>query len=369
MSCCSRAPLALAALIVVLSPVYHPRPAQAHTIDTSYATLTVTDAGVDAAFRLDLASLVVPLHLDANGDRQLTTDELEAAAHLAFLYVAAHTALVADNTPVTLEPVPPGHLAADPSGHLFLTLTFRGALPARPSGVSVAVDFFPQLGEQHRHLVRVVAGAQSYTAVLSRQHPVEQFDLRGAGAGRRLAEFLRLGILHIFLGYDHILFLCALLLLPTRFPTLLKIVTAFTVAHSCTLILAALQVVQLPSRFIESAIALSIIYVAVENVWRDRADARWIVTLLFGLVHGFGFANALAELHLPRQGLVPLLLTFNVGVEIGQIGIVALLFPVIRWLATTRFQRQATVVASTAIAACGLGWFIQRAFGLSFMPF
>jgi hypothetical protein len=167
-----------------------------------------------------------------------------------------------------------------------------------------------------------------------------------------MAAFIRLGIEHIFLGYDHIMFLLALLLLGGRFWTLVKIVTAFTIAHSITLIAAALQWVSLPSRFIETGIALSIAYVAAENFWAKRADHRWIITFLFGLVHGFGFANVLTQLGLPSKGLVASLLAFNVGVEAGQVAIVSVLFPV-----------------SSVILAFGLGWAIERSFDLSFMPF
>jgi hypothetical protein len=122
---------------------------------------------------------------------------------------------------------------------------------------------------------------------------------------------------------------------------------------------------------VESGIALSIAYVAAENLFRDEAKRRWILTFCFGLVHGFGFANVLRELGLPKKGLVLSLLGFNVGVEIGQVCIVAALFPAVIWLGKRPrpFRRRVVTIASCAVLAFGAGWFVERAFGLEFMPF
>jgi hypothetical protein len=190
-----------------------------------------------------------------------------------------------------------------------------------------------------------------------------------AQAGR----FILLGVQHIFLGYDHIMFLFALMLLGGRLMDLVKIVTAFTVAHSITLALAALQAVTLPSRLVESAIALTIAYVAAENLFlKEPAGHRWMLTFGFGLIHGFGFAGVLRELGLPARGLAASLLGFNVGVELGQVCIVGAFFPLTRWLSGRRrrkFKRRLVVAASCAILAFGAGWFVERAFELAFMPF
>jgi hypothetical protein len=185
----------------------------------------------------------------------------------------------------------------------------------------------------------------------------------------QIGKFVKLGVEHIFLGYDHIMFLLALIVIGGRLRSLIKIVTAFTVAHSITLILAALQIVTLPPRVIESGIALSIAYVAAENFVVDQANHRWILTFMFGLVHGFGFANVLRDLGLPTRGLIPSLLAFNVGVEIGQICIVGVLFPVTLWIAQQTFRRKAVFVLSSVILFFGAAWFVERTFALSFMPF
>jgi energy-converting hydrogenase Eha subunit E len=182
-----------------------------------------------------------------------------------------------------------------------------------------------------------------------------------------LTRFLKLGVEHIFLGYDHICFLIALLVV-SRFRELVKIVTSFTVAHSITLILAAMQIARLPSRFTECAIALTIVYVAAENFWRKSMSHRWMLTFGFGLIHGFGFANVLAELGLPALGRVRCLLAFNVGVEIGQLAIVAVAFPIIVLLERGAHGRRVAMGISAAVGVFGVGWFIERAFGLGFMP-
>ena len=148
------------------------------------------------------------------------------------------------------------------------------------------------------------------------------------------------------------------------FRNLVKIVTSFTVAHSLTLVLAALQIVMLPTRLVESVIALSIVYIAGENFFVKQNDQRWFITFVFGLMHGFGFASVLAELGLPTQGLVASLLSFNVGVEVGQIAIVSLAYPVILLIGRSDYRRQIVFGLSSIILIFGLIWFVERAFNL-----
>ena len=176
---------------------------------------------------------------------------------------------------------------------------------------------------------------------------------------------------HIFLGYDHVAFLAAVVLWARRLWPVVKVVTAFTIAHSITLFLAALDVLHIPSAIIEPAIAASIIYVAAENFLSCDIDKRWRDTFGFGLIHGFGFASALQEFGLPRRALVPALASFNLGVEIGQIGIVCLVVPallgmdrlVANWRGeTVRTTRSAVAVygISAVIIALGSYWFLAR---------
>jgi hypothetical protein len=166
-------------------------------------------------------------------------------------------------------------------------------------------------------------------------------------------------------GIDHILFLLALLLAGVALVPVLETVTGFTLGHSVSLSLATLGVLRPPSRLIESAIALSIAYVAAEDLWiRETARPRWQVASVFGLVHGFGFARALSDLHLPRGRLAGALLGFNLGVEIGQLIIVLLAAPLLYVLFRAPvFRRWGQPACALAILGCALVWFVQRAFG------
>jgi hypothetical protein len=143
---------------------------------------------------------------------------------------------------------------------------------------------------------------------------------------------------------------------------LFKIITAFTIAHSITLALAALNIVMLPERLVEATIALSIAYVAAENLFMRKAVShRWAVSFLFGLVHGFGFSNVLRELGLPKEGLIWSLLNFNLGVETGQAVAVLIAVPILFWLRKFKWEPRAVVAMSVAVLAVGLVLFVERA--------
>ena len=184
-----------------------------------------------------------------------------------------------------------------------------------------------------------------------------------------MREFIALGIEHILTGYDHIAFLLALIVIGLSFKEVLKIITAFTVAHSITLLLAALQIVRLDSRFVESTIALSICYVAVENLLKKKVNYRWIITFVFGLVHGFGFASALQELIVGKSNLLLSVLSFNAGVELGQLMIVCVMLPLLYLIRKKIEFRIVTAGASVSIFILGFAWFIERVFDLKLLWF
>ncbi len=177
--------------------------------------------------------------------------------------------------------------------------------------------------------------------------------------------FLRMGIAHIWTGYDHLLFLFGLLLVCRSFRSIIGIISCFTVAHSITLALATLGIVNLPSSLVEPMIAASIFYVGVENLARGGAEprGRWALTFGFGLIHGFGFASALRELGIGSNGhgIAMPLLTFNLGVEIGQVTIAAVVLPIVWQLRkNARFVRYGVPILSAIVALAGLYWFLQR---------
>jgi hydrogenase/urease accessory protein HupE len=181
-------------------------------------------------------------------------------------------------------------------------------------------------------------------------------------------RFLKLGIEHILTGYDHVAFLVALIVIGLSLREVVKVVTAFTVAHSITLLLAALELVRLNSRLVESAIALSICYVALENLLRREASHRWLVTFAFGLIHGFGFASALSELIVGKANLVVSVLCFNLGVETGQLMIIALLVPLLEYLKARSQLRWVTAGASLAVLVLGLNWLVERVTDWKLLP-
>ena len=182
-----------------------------------------------------------------------------------------------------------------------------------------------------------------------------------------IAQYLRLGFLHILPhGFDHILFVLGLFLLTTKLRPLLVQVTAFTVAHSVTLALTMYGIVSLPPRIVEPLIALSVAYVAIENIATPRLSPwRPAVIFGFGLLHGMGFADALTELRLPSAEFIPALVSFNVGIELGQLSVIAIAFLAVaawhrdKWWYRARFA----IPGSAAIAAMGLFWTVQRTFG------
>jgi hydrogenase/urease accessory protein HupE len=227
---------------------------------------------------------------------------------------------------------------------------------------------FHDVDPSARHLAIIATESGERELALDSRAP--EVALSGAGSSvlQVIGRFVQAGIEHIFLGYDHIAFLAAIVLWADHLWPVIKIVTAFTIAHSITLSLAALQVVVIPSAIVEPAIAATIMFVAAENFFSRNVDGRWRVTFVFGLIHGFGFASALQEIGLPANAAVPALAAFNIGVEIGQVVIVALIFPLLLWSdrighrAAAREGRRPAVVyfCSAAILSAGLYWLMVR---------
>jgi len=196
------------------------------------------------------------------------------------------------------------------------------------------------------------------------QTDLAKADPAATASRSSFVDFLLMGVKHIWTGYDHLLFLFGLLIVTRNFSSSVKIITCFTIAHSITLAVATLSLVHISSRIVEPLIAISIVYVGIENLLRsDDPKGRWILTLAFGLIHGFGFASVLRELGVGANGsgiAVPLV-SFNVGVEIGQIVIAGLLLPVIWKLRTNpAFVRRIAPAGSAIVALLGSYWFIQR---------
>jgi hydrogenase/urease accessory protein HupE len=273
-------------------------------------------------------------------------------------------------------------------GGVVLWARYRCAGQLDPS--SVELEFWDELTPGHRHLASTAnastrqegtdpsaegpgendtamkgrAGSERAEQILHREGrhlELVAAPARPAAHGPSPLEWIRLGIEHIVTGYDHLLFLLALVLVTPGLRTLAATVSIFTLAHSLTLALATMQVLAPPPSIVECAIALSITFVGLENLTERATRPRYLVVFAFGLIHGFGFAGALAELGLAEVQTPAALFAFNVGVELGQLGIVALAYPIVQSLCQTRwFIPRGVPALSVCTAFAGLFWFVDR---------
>lgn len=242
----------------------------------------------------------------------------------------------------------------------------------REGAMHVELLFLARLSPQHRHLAHLAGPAGVSDRVMTRDacaleiadiglsHTAPRAVPRGNGV-TVVRSYFRMGLEHILTGYDHLLFVLGLLLALGPWSSLLAAISAFTVAHSLTLALAASGVFTPNAHVIEPLIALSIAYVGVENAWLGHAAGRWRVAFVFGLIHGFGFASALTQVAISPAEVPLSLLGFNAGVEAGQLAIIAVAWPLLR-LARARgwLPVRATQIFSVAIAAVGAVWFVAR---------
>jgi hypothetical protein len=339
--------------------------AEAHQASVSWSRVHVGEDGtIDYQLRLSTRDLYEALGLDR--DREASDDEVRAGEARLVDYVLArvHVAGGSGACPVERR----GLTVADHAVEVSFAARCRPPLAT----VTIDYDLFFDLDPRHSGLLVVEHGAQRVEQEFTRnsRHFEWGLDL-AAPASLGLVDYLGKGIEHIYSGYDHIAFLVGLLLvaavgrgLRQAIPYTVKIVTAFTLAHSCTLILAALDVVSLPSRLVESAIAASIVYVAVENVVLGEPRRRAWLAFGFGLVHGLGFAAMLRPI-LPSTGVVVPLLAFNLGVEIGQVSIVVAVLPIVHVVA--RRRRWVVVAGSVVVGLLGALWLVERVLDVSLL--
>ena len=350
--------------------------ASAHNLDTSYCRVNITAHEVSFAFTYDLLTLQRITKLDRNGDGQVSRAELVEAAgtiqsflrHHVYLDLNQREAEFAEADPPSWPERPGASIPQNEYAQRLVTFTFRNPLLSAPEDVTLTFDFFEQLGAPHTVLGAFLWNGHEDEVIFTRFEPDYLYDTGyTTPVTEQVVQYLKLGVKHIFLGYDHIAFLVALLFVK-RFLDLFKIITAFTTAHTLTLALAVLQLVRIPPPLVESGIAITIMYVAGENLWTSEPAARWRLTFAFGLVHGFGFANVLRELGLPSSGLARSLLSFNLGVELGQIAIVSVLWPVLWWVNRQNWSPRFRTACSVLIFTLGACWFLERTFGLKLIP-
>jgi hydrogenase/urease accessory protein HupE len=351
-----RGALACAAVVFVSTS------AEAHAIGLSRGEYRATGQGLDVTLVLARAEAMAAVpSLDPDGRGAIDDRSLAAAKdHLARGTI--------DKIRVTTAKGPCAGTLIDASLTEQDGFEIRGRYLCPPSDEpwTVTLALLDDLSHGHRHAAHVTADAAATDHLLSRKHATFAIDrtfavsAAPAGSTERWGGFLRMGIEHILTGYDHLLFLFALVLAGGTIRSLALAITSFTVAHSVTLALAVLGVVTPPARWIEPAIALSVAYVGLEN-FLPRPRARAWITFVFGLVHGFGFAGALAEVAIPRSEVPWALLFFNVGVEIGQLAWMIVLGLFVAQLRRWQwFGRRAVPLLSALIVAIGLVWFVGR---------
>ncbi len=325
----------------------------AHTTSTGLAALTVT--GSTLTYRLTLVLSELPDEPARLFTAAVAGDTGSIERMAALLRQSVHVR--------TSEGLcRPGRTTLQGSrlGDARITLALTLHCADTPAQLVIRDDWFDVLGEHYRTLARIEgpSGVHQVAFLPDAREALVPFSVERS---QHDTSFLWLGVEHIVTGYDHLLFLAALLLRGGRFLPLAKLVTAFTLAHSLTLALAVLGLVTVPDRLVEVIIAASITWVALENLaLRHVPSRRWVVSFLFGLVHGCGFASALRPLALPPWNLAWALLGFHLGVEAAQGMVIALLLPWLAWLSHCPWQPRFVRVTSVVLAIIGLVWFVQR---------
>jgi hydrogenase/urease accessory protein HupE len=386
-------PARLASVFALLWLALGVTAAGAHPSGTTKAIIRLLDHDsltieIDAN-SLDVASAIAtslnPVRFDSAQVRLFQ----ERAAH----YLLSRVVLQADHRSVVHPEVilwkrdgagPQDDLVRDSlaANDTIMVFTYGGRLPAQANSLTFSAAIFPEFGVQtlcetsvywkdtlieRRWLTvdKTLRLALSPDSLAARLAAVREKPASAAGENL-FVRFLGLGFKHILpLGVDHILFVVALFLFSTRLRPLLLQVTAFTVAHSITLALALLGIFSLPAGLVEPLIALSIAVVGLENVFfRNVKKSRWLLVFAFGLIHGMGFAGVLSELGLPEGGFWPALIGFNLGVEFGQLTVIALAFAATVWFRHKPWYFKRVVVPlSLLISAVGLYWAIERVVG------
>jgi hypothetical protein len=356
--------------------------AEAHKPSDSYLTLRAAGTELSGRWDIALRDLDDAIGLDSDGDGTLRWGEVKTHYAAALAYALPRLSVRSGGQPCRAQAGTPRVVAHADGNYLAVELAFQ--CTDAPRRLSLHYDLLFERDASHRGIVHVTSSGADQTLIFTATERSRTLDVGATSTLRDFLRIVRLGIGHIWSGYDHLLFLLALLLpavlrregkrwvpVPGFRPTfreVLRTVTAFTLAHSLTLALAALGVVALPSRLVESAIALSVVLAAANNLWPVVRADRWVAAFELGLLHGFGFAAALADAGLAGRSLASALFGFNLGVEIGQMTIVALLLP-LAYAARARplYTRWALGAGSAVVALIAGVWLVERAFAVRLM--
>jgi len=372
-----------------------PLSAAAHKESDSYLSLS-PDPGnaqvLKGQWDIALRDLDFAIGIDSNHDGAITWGEVKAQRGAIERYALQRLQIEGDGLRCELQPQ--GQMADEHTDGAYDVILFDAVCDKEiPNRLTVVYHLFEDLDPYHRGIVTIHANGQTVGAVLGPSGSSASLDLRQPDRWRQFKSFVVDGIWHIWTGPDHLLFILSLLLpavlmrkqgpllpgehigsasrwqpLPSLGPALwelIKVISAFTVSHSVTLSLSVLGIVSLPSRLVESGIALSVIVAALNNIYPVVTNRVWLVAFAFGFIHGLGFASALAGLQLPPMAMLASLGGFNVGVEIGQESVVLPLIPLAFLVRGTRFYRIGVLRwGSLAIVAVASLWLVERVFDI-----
>lgn len=363
-----------------------PSMASAHPYSASFTTIQFLENETKFEFSIDALSIIeLQEDIDANENNVLEMSEIEEDQdHLVeFL---THTVIL-DKNNEQQEPEVLDIKIEKKENKDFLTISLK--YPAYQPGDTITINDGLYFNDNDTNYVNLLTASyagessqaalqgdnRSWTILLTEEQQEQQAGDQQENVAEPAQEsepvakttsswlsFFKLGMSHILTGYDHLLFLFALLLRKQTLKQYALIVTSFTIAHSITLSMAVLGIMDLPSKFVESFIALSIIYVAAENIFKKEVNHRWGLTFVFGLIHGLGFANILQEMNLSKTNLATALVSFNIGIEVVQLAIVLLLLPLLAYMHKLNASSKIIKYGSVVIILLGAYWLVQRMF-------
>ena len=358
----------LSALLPFLAVLCGVTNAFAHDVGLSSATVQLHSNRLDALLTFAVRETEEILTLDLDQDGRVSPDEFVLGRDALATAIATNCLLRFDDVPFQPTDL---RCELDSNNNVDVHLSFP-----KPQFKQLEMDFLVirRLTPGHRMFLSLMgpAGETIAERLLSQNSTLVTIQLDTNAPAPATAHapppsfivFVKLGVEHILTGYDHLLFLFALLIVTRNFMSALKVITCFTLAHSITLGVATFDLVQISSRIVEPLIAVTIFYVGVENVWkRGDPHGRWILTFAFGLIHGFGFASVLREMGIGAHagGVAMPLFSFNLGVELGQIVVAAIALPIIWQLRKKEvFLRRGVPACSVVVAVLGAFWFAQR---------
>ena len=355
----------------------------AHKPSDSYLNLSLSGQTVEGRWDIALRDLELAVGLDADGNRRITWGEVQRQRNAITSHALSHLQLTMGDQTCALEA--DGLQITDHTDGAYAAIGITGRCPQFNPQLTIRYDLLFPRDAQHRGLLRLDRQGRVESAVFSPARRSLAFDLGETRPLRVAWQYLQEGLWHVWIGFDHLLFLAGLLLpivvrreqgrfVPaenagTATREVIRIVTSFTLAHFAALSLATLGWIDLPSRWVEAAVALTIVFAAINNIVPVVYRRLWLVAFAFGLIHGAGYASVLSDLGLPAMALALSLFAFNLGVEGAQIAVAAVFLPVAYSLRRHRlYQYGVLIPGSLLVAFVGMVWFIERAANQTLMP-